>query len=233
MHRVRVPAARDAVEKSLAEAVKMTARHLNERGKLPPSPRGLSYDHLESLTNISDDPHRSIHAMPALAVGLGRVIDAIGFEILHNETDEDFITSDNPVVYFDPTVSETHVEPCRIDPRRMDIEMMFPITPRLMLWGHTILKENFLRRGVPYKKVQDKNFIIRANKFTARFGYRYIFAKSVNYLPLVQKFANRSPILKVTHIRSGNSRAIIAQSVFGKREPKPKWTGHELRGHKK
>jgi Protein of unknown function (DUF4238) len=34
MHRVRVPTARDAAEKMLAESVRMIARHLNDRGEL-------------------------------------------------------------------------------------------------------------------------------------------------------------------------------------------------------
>jgi hypothetical protein len=40
MHRVRVPAARDAVEATLAESVRMTARHLNDCGELPTPPMG-------------------------------------------------------------------------------------------------------------------------------------------------------------------------------------------------
>ena len=45
-----------------------------------------------------------ILAMADLAKGVGTIIDAIGFEILENHTSEAFVTTDNPVVYFDPTV---------------------------------------------------------------------------------------------------------------------------------
>ena len=40
--RVRVPAARDMIEVTLAEQVKATTRLLDQQGKLPPKPEGLS-----------------------------------------------------------------------------------------------------------------------------------------------------------------------------------------------
>ena len=48
----------------------------------------------------------SLHAMPDLAKGFSIILDQLGFEVLHNKTDVSFLTSDNPVVCFDPTVPE-------------------------------------------------------------------------------------------------------------------------------
>jgi Protein of unknown function (DUF4238) len=223
MHRVRVPTARDASERMLAEAVRMMSRHLYENGELPPLPSGIDYDHLDRDMVITIDPHRSIHAMADLAKGMARIFDAIGFEILQNETEEEFITSDNPVVYFDPTVPEHVMEPYNISRCRMDIELLFPITPKLILWGHTVLKDQFDRRGVPYGKVKDKEFVERINRNIARFAYRFVFARTSNHQTLVRKYARRSPVAAIRHIKTAKGRGIFVQHVFGKREPKPKW----------
>jgi Protein of unknown function (DUF4238) len=94
MHRVRVPTARDAVEATLAESVRMIARHLNDYGELSAPPEEMTFDFLDEHLAVSIDPHRSILAMADLAKGLGTIIDAIGFEILENHTSEGFITTD-------------------------------------------------------------------------------------------------------------------------------------------
>ena len=97
MHRVRVPSARDAAEKMLAESVRMTSRLLNDRGELPPLPSGFSFEDLDQHLVVSIDPHKSIHAMVDLAKGVTEIFRAIGFRIVRNITNEAFITSDNPV----------------------------------------------------------------------------------------------------------------------------------------
>ncbi|HEV2302028.1 MAG TPA: DUF4238 domain-containing protein [Stellaceae bacterium] len=112
--RVRVPAARDMVELSLSEQVKAEARLLDQKGMLPPKPAGYEniLDHLE----VSIDPHQSLHAMPALAKGFSKVLDSLEFDVLHNQTSLSFITSDNPVIYFEPTAHEEGVLPYQVRP---------------------------------------------------------------------------------------------------------------------
>ena len=132
MHRVRVPTARDAAEKMLSESVRMTSRHLNDYGRLPEPPEGMTFDDLDQHMVVSIDPHRSIHAMADFAKAMNGVIQAVGFEILENRTDVGFITTDNPVIYFDPTISDVSVQPYNISRDRMDIEFMFPLTRRSM-----------------------------------------------------------------------------------------------------
>lgn len=228
MHRVRVPTARDAAEKMLAESVRMTVRHLNDRGKIPPPPVGLSFDDLDKQMVVRIDPHKSIHAMVDFAKGMSTVIDAVGFEILENRTNEGFITTDNPVVYFDPTVSSTSLQPYNICRDRMDIEFMFPITPQFMLWGHSVIKP---RPGhnhtAMYRDVHDKRFVRRANVLAARFANRMIFSNETRHQPLVKKYAGTSPVVSVAHIKTATGRGVFARHVFGKREPKPRWNRRE------
>jgi len=61
LQRARVPAARDACERILAENVKATIRRMRDQGDLPPLPFGLGdlFDHVD----VAIDPHQSIHAM--------------------------------------------------------------------------------------------------------------------------------------------------------------------------
>jgi hypothetical protein len=164
VHRVRVPTARDASEKILAETVRMTARHLNDHGELPPHPPGLSFEYLDEHLVVSIDPHKSIDAMPNFAKGMGLIFNEIGFEILDNRTDEGFITTDNPVIYFDPTVPAALLQPYQISRSRMEIEFMFPITPRFMLWGHSAMKPlRGQRQKLVHHNVDDEAFVHRAN----------------------------------------------------------------------
>jgi hypothetical protein len=87
------------VELSLAEQVKATARALHRAGRLPPPPKEFP-DVVDKL-EVSIDPYRSILAMTDLAKGVGQVIDALSYQILHNETGDQFLTTDSPVCYFD------------------------------------------------------------------------------------------------------------------------------------
>ena len=224
MHRVRVPTARDAVEKMLAESVRMTSRHMYDRGELSPLPPGLTFDYVDQHTVISIDPHKSIHAIADLAKGVTRIFQWVGFEILENKTDENFITSDNPVIYFDPTVPPRAIKPYNINRDRLDIEFMFPITPRFMLWGHSVLKLRSILHATPYREVLDREFVRRANVLAARFANRMIFSNESRHQPLVRKYAGTSPVVSIAHATTGRGREIFAQHVFGKREPKPKWT---------
>jgi Protein of unknown function (DUF4238) len=162
--RVRVPATRDMVELSLAEQVKAEARLLDELGKLPPKPEGLE-DILDHVT-VSIDPHQSLYAMLPLAQGFGVVLDQLGLEVLHNKTDESFLTSDNPVICFDPTVGEGRVLPYQVRPPLGSIELLFPID------AQTVLRGRSGRRPLRHVKLTDRQAIKRINRFTARFGYR-------------------------------------------------------------
>lgn len=72
----------------------------------------------------------SLHAMPDLARGFSIVLDHLGFEVLHNKTDVSLLTSDNPVVCFDPTVPEGGVLPYQVRPPHGSIELLFPTTQK-------------------------------------------------------------------------------------------------------
>ena len=191
--RVRVPAARDMVEISLAEHVKATARFLDQAGKLSPKPKG--HEDILDHINVSIDPHQSLHAMPALMRGFGHLLDCLEFEVVHNETDVSFLTSDNPVVVFDPTVREESVLPYQVRPWG-SIELLFPIDPDTVLRGRT--GPSVLR----HVKLTDRQSAKRINRFVARFGYRFDFSRDHTHEALIIKHAGTLPISTTTVVPS-------------------------------
>jgi hypothetical protein len=218
--RVRVPAARDMIELSLAEMVKAGARAMDRAGDLPPKPKGMEdiLDHLD----VAIDPHRSMLAMPALVQGLSRVIAMLGLQVVHNETKTDFITSDNPVVWFDPLVPDDQMQPYRLDPTLGRVELLFPMTPRLLLRGHYGLRGT---SGLSHVRLSATSEVKRINRMAARFGYRFVFANSDSYGVLARKYAAASPTIRIQRIPQGAGELVLSEYVFAPRVQKKRWEG--------
>jgi hypothetical protein len=219
LQRVRVPCMRDSVELNLAEMVKTDVRVLDEAGLLPPKPEAHPdiLDHLE----IPVDPHMSIHAMTNLLSGFTRVIDACVFEVLHNQTNIDFLTSDNPVAVFDPSLPEAQMQPYQLQTDLRSIEILFPLTSRLMLRGVAGLR---FAPAVTHLRLTSEQEVKRLNRIGAKFGYRMIFASSQEFAILAQKYANLSPVSKFECLRHGDGYVTKRTSVWGQRPTKPKWS---------
>jgi hypothetical protein len=216
--RVRVPATRDFVELALAEQIKALARLLDEKGQLPPKPEAHP-DILENL-QVSIDPHQSLHAMAPLLQGFSRVMDSLEYHVLHNETDVSFLSSDNPVVYFDPSVPEDRLLPYRVEPPHGPIELLFPIDAKTVVLGRTgrprMLSHYTLSSTRPVKRI---------NRLVSRFGYRFVFASDKTHGAIISKYATTSPIGQFTTLPTANGYLVSAGWGFGPRPQKPKWTG--------
>ncbi|MGJ4886974.1 DUF4238 domain-containing protein [Bradyrhizobium sp. HKCCYLRH3099] len=219
MLRVRVPAARDMVELSLAECVKATVRALDRAGRLPPPPR--EFPNLLHELEVSIDPHRSMLAMVDLAKGVAQVLDALSYQILHNGTDDQFLTSDCPVCYFDPLVPESHARPFTVSPPDGAIELIFPISSKLMLRGFT----SFGSRDFHHLDVCRSDDVLRLNKVVAKFGYRMVLSSALSHLNIASAYSEISPILKTSVHRSPRGEGLLFEHVFGRRSGKPKWRG--------
>jgi hypothetical protein len=209
------------IELVLANTVKATARQLDKMGRLPPPPEGFP-DLLEKV-EVAIDPQQSLHAMPILIRALDRIISVIGFQLVHNTTSTDFITSDNPVIYFDPDMPETQMRPYTLRPEHRRIELLLPISSRLLLKGHSNLRRTFAAHGIRHLKLGSSQEVMRINRLTARFGYRFLFASTSGHHELIQKYGNESPIVD-GHILDGqDGTAAFHERVFGRRPQKLKW----------
>ena len=220
LQRARVPACRDAIEKIYAEGVMASARRLDKAGKLPPKPVG--FENLLNHVEVSIDPHQSIHAMITVIQGFGQVFDRIGFCALHNKTEVPFLTSDNPVIWFDPSVKDTDLRPYVL---QLDgpVVLLFPVSPSLIIYGDSLGRDQFVSEGLGIADLSDAGSVEMINRQVCRFGYQGIFAQEAGQERLIEVYAGLSPAIRLDRIGAGEGETVLIEMVFGKRERKPKW----------
>lgn len=223
IHRARVPAARDASERMLAAMVKSTGRLLDRQGKLPPLPDSMKrFEDIWNHIEVSIDPHMSIHAMEPVIRGVGEVISLIGIGALHNATEVPFLTSDNPVIWFDGSALEDEVRPYTID-RDGPVVLLFPISPKIMLYGCSSLKEQFGYEGLCYGELTDQATVHRMNSLICKFAYEAVFASAGIFIELVKVHAEISPVVVTDQIQTEHGEALVFRQAWGKRAKKPAW----------
>jgi hypothetical protein len=220
LQRARVPAIRDAAEKMDAEVVRATILTMEAQGKLPPRPEGLK--DLFADLRIAIDPHRSIHAMPTFVTAMGKVLGRMGFGIFRNVTHVPFLSSDNPVIYFDPTVAEESMQPYNLLPGG-EVALLFPIAPDLMLYGFSGLRDVFAYGGLGYADLKDLQKVEIFNQLVCRFAYRAVFSRDPGVEAIVKRYAHESPVVKISIVRAQKGHLVQQRSVFGAREEKEKW----------
>jgi len=222
LQRARVPAARDACEKLLAELVKAFGRRMEANGELPPAPQGL--EELCAIKNldVAIDPHQSIHAMVSVMRGTGELRQHMGLALLHNRTDVPFLTSDNPVIWYDPMVAENQMRPYDVHIPG-PVLLLFPITPDMLIIGDSGMKEHFSRHGLSYSEPQDSEAVETMNRQICRFAYEHVYASQPGLSEHVDPVADVSPVLKTETISAADGEYLHHQMVWGKRERKPKW----------
>ncbi|MGA2265573.1 MAG: DUF4238 domain-containing protein [Phycisphaerae bacterium] len=220
LQRARVPAARDACEKILAETVKVVTRQMDAQGKLPPPPKGFEdiLDHVD----VAIDPHQSIHAMVPIIRGIGKLLCQIGICVAHNKTKVPFLTSDNPVIWFDPSLSESEMRPYAV---RLGgpIMLLFPVAPDLMVYGDSSMQEYFGQHGLSYGEQTNVRAVKAINQYVCRFAYETVFASKPGFGELVKEHADVSPVIRTVTIPATKGQYILHQYVWGQRIRKPKW----------
>ncbi len=214
--RVRGPGFRDMVELERANTVKSTLRVMMERGNIDPPPCELSLDDIA----VSIDPHQSLMAMAAGLSATAELLQGLHFDVLHNATTMPFITSDNPVIYFNPAKPEPQIQPYNLD-QEGRLELIFPISPSMLLRG----RRKPVRTDIGHRKISDLKFIKRANRLICRFGYKTIFASRPGSDHLISSNAAHSPVPRFDEVPDGNGGVINSiQMIFGPRPDKAKWT---------
>jgi len=214
--RVRGPAFRDMVELQLGKIVHTEMMTLERAGEIEPPPMGLS---LEDII-VAIDPHRSLMALAEGLKSIGGLLETLHFDVLHNETGIDFLTSDNPVLYYDPRVPHSRLRPYTIAGPYAPTELLFPIAPDMLIRGRLRPR----RSDIGHRSLADARKIVRINRLIARFGYRSVFARGAGQEKLILETAALSPVPKffrVAHPQGGF--VTITQMVFGPRPEKPRW----------
>lgn len=216
--RVRGPAFRDAVELHLGHLVRGKMEALVAAEKVPPPPAALK---LEDVI-ISIDPHRSLMAMVGGLDMIAALLERLHFDVLHNQTQIPFLTSDNPVYYFDAALPSIRVRPYQDVDSCHRFELLFPLTPTMLLRGR--LRPT--RIDIGHKSVRDPQAIARINALTARFAYRFVFANAPGQEALVGKYAPLSPVPRFDLVPNPDGHFSFAEMIFGPRPDKPRWNGH-------
>lgn len=220
--RVRVPAARDMMEGVLAHQAMVGLRQLNEAGKLPPYPDG--FPDIVDQVRIAIDPQKSIEGMGQMLRAFQWLIGRVGFEVIHNDAESHFLTSDNPVSIFDSSVSEKLMRPYVIAPECQTIELLYPVDCRTLIRGRSSLAQRHSERGPKHVRLRDDNQVRRINRITARFAYELLIANGPQHSGLLRAFADTSPVLENSVGWTGGIPSAPLIMAFGKRPKKQKWT---------
>ncbi|MBF0092943.1 MAG: DUF4238 domain-containing protein [Alphaproteobacteria bacterium] len=220
LQRARVPAARDMIERIRAEQVMSTTRVMDASGLLPPKPPGHGdiLDHLE----VAIDPHQSLLEMKPLMDGIDRVFSEIGLGALHNKTDIPLLTSDNPVIWFDPSVPETEMRPYVWRPGT-PLVFIFPVAPDCVIYGHSSMREQFAIHGFGYGDLSSSESVEMMNRQICRFAYEAVFAQKSGQEALICEHAGVSPVLQTSRLPGAQGEVLLFSNVFGPRTRKPKW----------
>lgn len=210
MARARVPAARDFHESAMALRMRVEIKALAEIGKLPQKLR--RYEHELDTVPIAVNRQRTLATMSDDMRRFGDMSRLLGFEVIANETDIDFITSDNPVCYFDPTLPARQIVPYDVE---RQIELYFPLDSRTLLRGSHRLRS---RGQMP--RVRSLTSASRAqaiNRMIAKFGYRFLFARDRSHGETLEQSHAVSPVLSASVRRTAGEIEIHLRHVFGPR----------------
>jgi len=206
----RVPAARERHEYLLAQKMRAEIQTLEAVGALPADLAEYAgkLDHVP----VGINPEQSLANMPQDIMGSGDLAFRMGFEVLHNKTDLPFLTTDNPVCFYDPD-QPVHA---RIPyPEDGEIELIFPIDAGMVLRGSTRLRP--VNSVMRHRVLSDKAKVRKINRTVAQFGYRLYIARDRSCDDLVRHYAATVPTVHVdVEFEPGHLR-MIWRHLFGKR----------------
>ncbi len=192
--RARVPNTRKALEVCLQDTARKLMREADEpvpdeiarlfstknsRIARLQSEGALRLHHLvdEKLIVVPIDPHHSLSFMPQIVQSmkpyLGRFFRK---SFLHNKTKIDFITSDNPIVFFN-RVGKADPKPFCQDADG-NFQFIFPITRRIVFYHNT--KEQVID---DHRHVRSEKTVNNINRLVAQFADRYIYIRKFSERP--------------------------------------------------
>lgn len=220
--RTRVPAARDYNEELMALETRTSLKAFADRGKLPAKLK--RYEHELDNVEVTVDRQRTLGKMGEDMRRFGDMTRRLGFEILRDDTGTGFLTSDNPVAYFDPAdrgIRHPYINNTKV-------ELYFPLSPRHVLRGR-----NQLRSAPPiprFRAIKEPAKIRSINRITARYAYRLAFAQDRSHDDLIAKHAAKSPVLDARVVRSDRDIQYHIGHKFAPRPLLPKFRAEACEG---
>lgn len=234
--RVRVPNFRMQLEQNRAEMVKTKAmvmgkydKKLNEDFNLRVATAREKGD-LESVQNlikakkqldagelkIAIDPQTSITAIQYIEV-LRLEFLKLNWGIFKNNFDQDFITTDNPVVWYDR--AHKPFTPYFGGLSAKNLEVILPLTKKLILVGNRHFKSKFA-----YGNIKKKSFVKECNRNLVISAENLIFSSQNNLIDLVYKYKDVVPRSNYIRLPDRKGLTTIWHYSLGEPHKLPKWT---------
>lgn len=211
--RARVPAARERHELLMAAELRGQHQALERMGKLPPEL--ARYAGQLDIVPVAANPQRSLGKMREDFAAFHALSFRMGFEVLHAPRGAAFVTSDNPVCWYDPTEPFDDREPY---PASGDIELLFPLDAGMLLRGSTRLVR--VNQIVRHRTLVDRAAVRRFNRTIAQFSYRLLLAQG-RCDDLALRHMASSPTVDVAIEHHDKEILIIVKSLFAPRPRLP------------
>lgn len=142
-----------------------------------------------NVVQVCIDPHTALLSMSYIIQSMSPVMDRVNAGVfLHNKTDLDFISSDNPVCYFRAGSHIDDVVPYAVD-LLDEFELIFPLTSRIALCIDSRKREIETHRNTYSRKT-----VARINGVIALFAERYIFGCREDSKDLAISYSTRCPV---------------------------------------
>jgi|GEM_PF-1195072 len=217
LQHARVPAVRDAIESRLSASVMEELRRLHMNGNLPPLPAELrSIDDLVAPI----DPSTSLEALEHSMDAAQRAMNRVTFRVVHNRADEEFLTSDNPVIWFDPSrVRTPSFSPYVLSPDG-PTTFLVTISPTICLVGRSG-DQGF---GWDAVEATDNSTVSFINEMVAAFAHEWVFSRNHDATCYVDRHRHISPVMEHKRFQLPDGTEHFRwQWAFGARSKKPKW----------
>lgn len=223
MMRIRVPALRDMIESSAKIPLRKILDGKIRRGDLPTVPESL-IPHLHRI-GIAIDPQRSLTSMPVMLNRFALILGSLHYRVIEIPEEFCFITTDNPVCYFEKNRRLCSIKPYHFGSDVRNIRLLFPLS------SHCIVDARAGFHSISYERLGDERKISAINLILAKFSYRLVFSARESLLASARSFSRISPIAnekaigpRISDGRPG-SFSFVDDWVFGARPSKTKWDG--------
>ena len=207
---VRVPAARQRHELLLAAKLRAQVVGAEKIGLLPEELKRYA-GQLDTVP-VGINPQQSILSMKEDFLALGELCFKLGFEVLHNQTDLPFITSDNPVCLYDPSIPPGLRRPYEYEGQ---VELLFPLDRKTMLRGSNRLGPT--NQVVRHGKLTDIDRVRKYNATVARFAYAEVLARDRSSQDAIVRHAGKCPTIEMEISGGPGDTKIVWRHCFGPR----------------
>jgi len=170
---------------------------------------------------ISVDPQTSLMGIEQLDV-IHKHLMELNWAVFDNNSAQDFVTSDNPAIWFDGASAKKSFVPYKKGLANRHIEVIFPLTKRLLLAGNRKFKEKF-----DYGYISSPARVKEINRYIVISAEDYIYSSQNHLLPLVKKYSHIAPRTtynRIPHKENGKKGyLLVTEPTLGNRVKPEKW----------